>query len=126
MYPPSATFALWLFTAGVGCAENTVRQVSTPLIEYHRSGGMRGTDHRLTVTNDGQATLTRDGLTTNITIESDVMNRLRGTMREIEFDKLEPVDQPQRGGADMYEYAITYQGHTVRAKELSLPAAGLF
>ena len=41
-------------------------------------------------------------------------------VREIEFDKLVVEDSPRQGG-DAYEYAITYRGRTVRARETALP-----
>ena len=118
---PLAILASFLITTVIGCVDDTVSQESSSLIEYHRSGGFRGVDDRLAIDTDGKATLTRNGATSSITIEASVMNSLRGIMQEIEFGKLEREYQPPGRGADMYEYSITYQGHTVRAKETALP-----
>lgn len=119
-HPALAIVAMLLALPGIGCTDDTALQESSLLIEFQRSGGIRGTDDRLTIDSDGMATLTRDGATSTITIDRSVMDRLRRALREIEFDKLVVEDSPRRGG-DAYEYAITYRGRTVRALETALP-----
>ncbi len=119
-HPALAIVAMLLALPGIGCTDDTALQESSLLIEFQRSGGIRGTDDRLTIHSDGTATLTRDGATSTITIDRSVMDRLRRALREIEFDKLVVEDSPRRGG-DAYEYAITYRGRTVRALETALP-----
>ena len=108
----------------IGCTR-TASQVSSPLIEYHRSGGIRGTDDRLVIRDDGTATLNRNGSASNITVTSDVVDRLRRALSQSQFGSLRSEYEAPRGGggADMYEYAITHKGHTVRAKDASLPEA---
>jgi hypothetical protein len=109
-----------LLLIGLGCA-GPASQVSAPLIEYRRSGGIQGTDDRLVIKNDGTATLTRNGSSSILTIEAGVLNRLRRSVRGIDFGKL-PRDSA-RGGGDMFEYVIKYQGHTVRGNDATLPPA---
>ncbi len=106
----------------IGCT-GTASQVSSPLIEYHRSGGIRGTDDRLVIRDDGTATLNRNGRASNTTVASDVMDRLRRALRQSQFGSLRSEYEAPPGGADMYTYAITHNGHTVRAKDASLPEA---
>lgn len=106
----------------IGCT-GTASQVSSPLIEYHRSGGIRGTDDRLVIRDDGTATLNRNGRTSDTTVASDVMDRLRRALRQSQFGSLRSEYEAPPGGADMYNYAITHNGHTVRAKDASLPEA---
>ncbi len=106
----------------IGCT-GKASQVSSPLIEYHRSGGIRGTDDRLVIRDDGTATLNRNGSASNITVTSDVMDRLRRALGQSQFGSLRSEYDAPRGGADMYEYTITHNGHTVRAKDASLPEA---
>ncbi len=112
--------AILLVLPGIGCTDDTASQENSLLIEFQRSGGIRGTDDRLTIDGDGTATLTRNGATSTITIDRSVMDRLRRALREIEFDKLVVEDSPRRGG-DAYEYAITYRNRTLRARETALP-----
>lgn len=119
-HPALAIAAILVVLPSIGCTDDTASQESSLLIEFQRSGGIRGTDDRLTIDGDGTATLTRNGATSTITIDGSVMNRLRRAVREIEFDKLVVEDSPRRGG-DAYEYAITYRDHTVRARETTLP-----
>ncbi len=109
-----------LVLLGLGCG-GTASQVSTALIEYQRSGGIRGTDDRLVVNSDGTAALTRNGRGSTITVDSGVMNRLRRRLGGIDFGSLR--SDTARGGGDMYQYVIKYQGHTVRANDASLPPA---
>ena len=106
----------------IGCT-GTASQVSSPLIEYHRSGGIRGIDDRLVISDDGTATLNRNGQPSKITVPSDVMDRLRRALRQSQFGSLRSEYEAPRGGADMYEYHVTHNGHTVRAKDASLPEA---
>ncbi len=106
----------------IGCT-GTASQVSSPLIEYHRSGGIRGTDDRLVIRDDGTATLNRNGRASNTTVASDVMDRLRRALRQSQFASLRSEYEAPQSGADMYDYAITHDGHTVRAKDASLPEA---
>lgn len=115
-----AIAAILVVLPGIGCADDTTSQESSLLIEFQRSGGIRGTDDRLTIDGDGTATLTHNGATSTITIDGSLMNRLRRAVGEIEFDKLVVEDSPRRGG-DAYEYSITYGDHTVRARETTLP-----
>ncbi len=106
----------------IGCT-GTASQVSSPLIEYHRSGGIRGTDDRLVIRDDGTATLNRNGTASNTTVASDVMDRLRRALRQSQFGSLRSEYDTPQGGADMYNYTIKHNGHTVRAKDASLPEA---
>ena len=61
--------------------------------------------------------------TSTITIDANVMSQLRQSIQDVEFAKLDSEYLPQRPGADMYQYTITYQGHTVGAQETALPQA---
>ena len=106
----------------IGCT-GTASQVSSPLIDYHRSGGIRGIDDRLVIRDDGTATLSRNGKSSEITVTSDVMDRLRRALGQSQFGGLRSEYEAPRVGADMYDYAITHNGHTVRAKDASLPEA---
>ncbi len=106
----------------IGCT-GTASQVSSPLIDYHRSGGIRGIDDRLVIRDDGTATLSRNGKSSEVTVTSDVMDRLRRALGQSQFGGLRSEYEAPRGGADMYDYAITHNGHTVRAKDASLPEA---
>ena len=111
-----------LALCAIGCT-GTASQVSSPLIDYHRSGGIRGIDDRLMIRDDGTATLSRNGKPSEITVTSDVMDRLKRALGQSQFGSLRSDYEAPPGGADMYDYTITHQGHTVRAKDASLPEA---
>ncbi len=117
-----ATRAMILLFLATGCA-GSASQESASLIDYHRSGGIRGTDDHLVIKNDGAATLTRNGSTATISIDAGVLSQLQNRLQAAGFGDLSSKYDSSAGGADMYQYVITYQGHTVRAKDASLPQA---
>jgi hypothetical protein len=119
-YP--ALGATMLVFLAVGCA-NSALQESAILIDYHRSGGIRGTDDHLVIKNDGTGTLTTNGSAAAITVETDVLSQLQDRMEAAGFSGLRANYEAPAGSADMYQYVIAYQGHTVRAQDASLPQA---
>lgn len=119
--PVSAIAAVMVVVATTACAADSASQESAPLIEYHRSGGIRGTTERLVVEGDGTGTLTRDDTTGEITLAPRTLNRLQRTLQEIDWTALQREYTGRSGVADMYEYTIVFRNHTVRAAESALP-----
>ena len=104
----------------MGCFSAGSPQYST-LIEYHRSGGIQGLDDHLVIYDDGTAALTRKGARSEFTVEDAVMEELRSLLKEMKFRKLRKEYLPARGGADLFEYMITHDDHTVRTKDMAIP-----
>jgi hypothetical protein len=104
----------------VGCGRASS---SGTLIEYRRSGGFAGWDDHLVIKENGEAILTRGLERREITLDSDTVNRLRSRFQDAEFSELRRRYLPSREGADLFEYVITYKGHTVRTMDGAVPSS---
>lgn len=102
----------------VGC---TGVSSSETLIEYRRSGGFTGLDDHLVIKEDGEAILTSKSERSEFTLNSDTINRLQALFEEAEFSRLRKEYLPSRQGSDLYEYVVTYKGHTVRTMDGAVP-----
>jgi hypothetical protein len=104
----------------VGCTK--VSSVET-LIEYRRRGGFVGLDDRLVIMENGEAILTRGSEHFEFTLDSDTINRLRTLFEEARFSQLRKEYLPSRAGADLFEYVMTYRGHSVRTMDGAVPSS---
>jgi hypothetical protein len=102
----------------IGCAKASS---SETLIEYRRSGGFTGLDDRLVIKENGEVTLTRKLERSEFTLDSDTINRLQALFEEAEFSQLRNEYLPSRQGSDLFEYVVTYKGHTVRMMDGAVP-----
>ncbi|MEM4217723.1 MAG: hypothetical protein QXZ09_06840 [Candidatus Methanomethylicaceae archaeon] len=102
----------------VGC---TKASSSETLIEYCRSGGFAGLDDRLVIKKSGEATLIRKSQHSEFTLNGDTMKRLQALFEEANFSQLRKEYLPSRPGADLFEYVVTYRGHTVRTMDGAVP-----
>jgi len=104
----------------VGC---TKAPSSETLIEYRRSGGFAGLDDRLVIKENGESILTRRSERSEFTLDSDTVNRLRALFEEAKFSQLRKEYLPSRPGADLFEYVVTYKGHSVRTMDGVVPSS---
>jgi hypothetical protein len=93
------------------------------LAEYRRSGGFAGLDDYLVIQVNGQATLTRKTEHYEFVLDRDTMNQLQALFDDAEFSKLRREYLPSRQGSDLFEYVVTYKGHTVRTMDTAVPEA---
>ena len=100
-----------------GCAGSDRR------IEYRRSGGFAGFDDRLVIAEDGKSTLTRRSQRYEFTLDEDSLKSLQGLFETARFSQLSKEYLPSQPGADLFEYILTYQGHTVRTLDGAVPEA---
>ncbi len=92
------------------------------LIEYHRSGGFIGLDDHLVIKENGEAILTRRRSERyEFTLDGDTLNRLQALFEEAGFSQFREEYRPSHPGADLFEYVVTYRGHTVRALDPAVP-----
>ena len=102
----------------VGCTKASPSEV---LIEYRRSGGFAGLSDHLIIKKSGEATLTRKSGHSEFTLDGDTMKRLQLLFEEANFSQLRKEYLPSRPGADLFEYIVTYKGHTVRTIDGAVP-----
>jgi len=104
----------------VGCTE-----VSSPetLIEYRRTGGFLGLDDHLVIKRNGETILTRKSERFEFILNSETINRLQTLFEEAKFSQLRKEYLPSRQGGDLFEYVVTYKGHTVRTMDGAVPSS---
>lgn len=91
-----------------------------PLIQYRRSGGIAGLDDQLVIKTGGQATLTQRDAKTDFTVDRDTLNHLTALFDQVGFAGLNKEYLPE-GGNDLFDYAVTYKGHTVHTRDTAVP-----
>jgi hypothetical protein len=93
----------------------------TPLIDYHATGGLAGTDVRLVIFEDGaaEATINRNPVRRFETEERE-LERVRSLLARGKWDHVNPIDDD--GVADGYRYVMIYQGQRVSAADPNVPA----
>jgi len=101
----------------VGCTKAS----SETLIEYRRSGGFAGRDDHLVVKKNGEVILTRKSERSEFILNSDMITRLQTLFEETEFSQHRKEYLPSRQGSDLFEYVVTYRGHTVRTMDGAVP-----
>jgi hypothetical protein len=104
----------WLIGCGKASSSET-------LIEYRRSGGFAGLDDHLVVKKNGQALLTRKSERYDFTLDRDTVTRLQTLFEDAEFSQFRKEYLPSRQGSDLFEYVVTYEGHTVRTVDGAVP-----
>ena len=103
-----------------GCA--SMSSQAPALVEFHRSGGIAGFDDRLVIRADGSAELSRRQTAVDVTLAPDTLERLRTLLGEIPVEKLRAEYVPPRGGADLFEYTLSFRGKSIRCVDTAIPA----
>ena len=103
-----------------GCG---VRSKEDVMLEYQRTGGIAGLDDRLVIQADGKAILTRKDEQSEFELTSRQVSTLKQLLEESEFRSLKGTYKPETQGRDLFEYELTYRGHTVRASDGAIPEA---
>jgi hypothetical protein len=115
------TFIAGMLTGSlIGCARASSSEV---LIEYRRSGGFAGFDDQLVIKENGEATLTRRADRTEFALDSETVDRLQALLAEAKFSQLRREYLPSQQGSDLFEYVVTYNGHTVRTMDGAVPSS---
>ncbi len=96
-------------------------------LEYERSGGFAGFHDRLTIYEDGSATLDRKGVYTALRLSQEEMERLKGTLSTANFLSLNESYMPADPCCDRFVYTIRYANpaggkpHTVTTMDGTVP-----
>jgi len=93
----------------------------TVLITYRRSGGIAGVNDELVIYSNHQAILVRRTGRAEFTLDADQVARLVQQFEEANFVSLDREYLPQNTCCDLYEYVVTYEGHTVRTMDTAIP-----
>ena len=111
-----------LATMSIGCLAGCTHVSSAETwIEYRRSGGFAGLDDHLVIERNWGAILTRKSERYKFALDSATINRLQTLFEDAGFSKLRREYLPSHRGSDLFEYAVTYEGHTVRTMDGAVP-----
>jgi hypothetical protein len=102
----------------VGCGKASSAGM---LVEYRRSGGFAGLDDHLVIMEDGESILTRRSERYEFSLDRDTVGGLQSLFEDAAFSQLGRESLPSRQGADLFEYVVTYEGHTVRTMDGAVP-----
>ena len=97
-------------------------------LEYERTGGIAGFQDRLTVYEDGRATLSRKGAETQFQLTAEQMDDLTSRFAAAGFLSLSETYLPESTCCDRFSYTIHYRDlasgsvHSVLAMDGSVPA----
>ena len=116
-----AVFLMLIALAAIlmGCSADP----ANPLIEYQRSGGIAGFDDRLVIDSAGKATLTRKDQEFSFSLSADEISALQNELEAANFTRLDEEYLPEQAGADLFEYRLTFGGHTVQMVDTAVPEA---
>ena len=94
-----------------------------PLVDYRRSGGLAGSDDHLVIEAGGRAILTRHQARHEFAVEPETLNRLTTLFDQAQFTALRGEYLPASNCCDLFDYVLTYQGHTVHTMDGAVPEA---
>ncbi len=82
-----------------------------------------GASDRLIIRRNGATTRETRGGRQEFTLPETTLAQLMAALDGADFSGLGASYEPKSAGGDRFEYAITYQGRTVRARDGALPEA---
>jgi len=113
----------WLApSCGVAANPGATATAPSRLVEFTRTGGFAGVDDHLIVYTDRQAALRQKSGQSQFEVDRETYDRLRLQLEQAGFADLEEDYRAKPGAADLFTYAVTYGGRTVRAQDTAVPA----
>jgi hypothetical protein len=115
-----------LVLASAGCLGTRLSEPSTPvppavIVDYHRTGGIAGTDDRLVVFDNGVAVISGRSGSTEILLNQTDLALISVLFNQSQFSQLQAQYSAPGGRADLMTYTISYHGKTVTAEESAVP-----
>lgn len=91
-----------------------------PLVIFRRSGGIAGFDDRVEISAEGGYTVARRGAATTVgQLSADELAQLLAALDASDLFDADATHEAQ--GADLFIYAVTYNGHTLSAQDGAVP-----
>ncbi len=90
-------------------------------VDYQRTGGVAGVDDRLVIFDNGVTLVKSRTATREILLNQSDLEQLSAVFDAGQFAKLEGNYTSPRGGADLLQYSISYQGRTIITEDSALP-----
>jgi len=115
-----------LVLASAGCLGTRIPEPETQvppgiLVDYHRTGGIAGTNDRLVVFDNGVAVISGKSGSTEVLLNQTDLALISVLFNQSQFSQLQAQYSAPRGSADLMTYTISYHGKTVTAEESAVP-----
>ena len=109
-----------------GCLSTKMPAVSKPVppavfIDYHRTGGIAGTDDRVVIFDNGVAVISSRQVKTEIALNASDLDRITAMLVQAQFPILQENYPAPRGSADLMNYTISYHSKTVTVQDTAIP-----
>jgi hypothetical protein len=115
-----------LVLASAGCLGTKVPAPETQvppgiLVDYHRTGGIAGTNDRLVVFDNGVAVISGRSGSSELLLNQTDLALISVLFNQSQFAQLQAKYSASQGSADLMTYTINYHGKTVTAEESAVP-----
>ena len=118
--------AALLFTLPA-CSNGTPNQDDNVTVDYRRTGGIAGFADHLVIDSNGRCTLQRKNGQFEFNLPPDDFILLFQLFQQADFFNLKDSYLPEKMGADLFTYVITYRTsgreHTVTTMDTAVPPA---
>jgi hypothetical protein len=109
-----------------GCLGVKTPPVSRPaaptlFVDYQRTGGIAGVNDRLVIFDNGVTLISSRTTSREILLNQSDLEQISAVFEAGQFPMLEENYTSRRGGADLMQYSINYQGKTVNTEDTAIP-----
>lgn len=111
-----------------GCIGGKTPAVTAPatptlFVDYQRSGGIAGVNDRLVIFDNGVGLVSSRTTSREILFNQSELEHISAVFETGQFQALEGNFTSLRGGADLLQYSIRYQGKSVNTEDTAIPAS---
>jgi hypothetical protein len=93
----------------------------TLFVDFHRTGGIAGVNDRLVIFDNGVGLVSSRTTSREILLNQSDLQQISAIFEKGQFKTLEGNFTSRRGGADLMQYSINYQGKTVITEDTAIP-----
>jgi hypothetical protein len=90
-------------------------------VDYQRSGGIAGVNDRLVIFDNGVGLVSSRTASREILFNQSDLEGISAVFEAAQFSALEGNFTSLRGGADLMQYSIRYQGRRVNTEDTAIP-----
>jgi hypothetical protein len=112
-----------VFTGCLGPKTLPVPNPTSPtlFVDYQRTGGIAGVNDRLVIFGNGVGLVSSRTTSREILLNQSDLDQISAIFEAGQFPALEGNFTSGRGGADLIQYSIRYQGKTVITEDTAIP-----
>ena len=112
-----------VLTACLGVKNPPVPGPATPtlFVDYQRTGGIAGVSDRMVIFDNGVMLVSSRTTSREILLNQSDLEQISAVFEAAQFPTLEGNYTSRRGGADLIQYSISFQGKTVNTEDTAIP-----